>query len=169
MVGIGGAGKTTILYKLHLGEIVTTIPSIGFTVESVDHKTLSFAVWDESRNIAFPSLYRPYFDSACGIIFVVDSGDRDIIEEAKMRLHSRILSKVSPDVNLLVLANKQDLPNAMTVEEVTERLGLDGISDRKWLVRGTSGNSGDGIVESINWLLESIGEPLIQKRRLIFC
>jgi len=29
MVGLDAAGKTTILYKLKLGEIVTTIPTIG--------------------------------------------------------------------------------------------------------------------------------------------
>jgi len=35
MVGLDAAGKTTILYKLKLGEVVTTIPTIGFNVETV--------------------------------------------------------------------------------------------------------------------------------------
>ena len=38
MVGLDAAGKTTILYKLKLGEIVTTIPTIGFNVETVEYK-----------------------------------------------------------------------------------------------------------------------------------
>ena len=46
MVGLDAAGKTTILYKLKLGELVTTIPTIGFNVETVDYKNLSFTVWD---------------------------------------------------------------------------------------------------------------------------
>jgi GTPase SAR1 family protein len=40
------AGKTTILYKLKLGEVVTTIPTIGFNVETVEYKNISFTVWD---------------------------------------------------------------------------------------------------------------------------
>lgn len=46
MVGLDAAGKTTILYKLKLGEVVTTIPTIGFNVESVEYKNISFTVWD---------------------------------------------------------------------------------------------------------------------------
>ncbi|CAI0551878.1 unnamed protein product, partial [Linum tenue] len=47
MVGLDAAGKTTILYKLKLGEIVTTIPTIGFNVETVEYKNISFTVWDD--------------------------------------------------------------------------------------------------------------------------
>lgn len=45
-VGLDAAGKTTILYKLKLGEIVTTIPTIGFNVETVEYKNIQFTVWD---------------------------------------------------------------------------------------------------------------------------
>ncbi len=44
MVGLDAAGKTTILYKLKLGEVVTTIPTIGFNVETVEYKNISFTV-----------------------------------------------------------------------------------------------------------------------------
>ena len=56
MVGLDAAGKTTILYKLKLGEIVTTIPTIGFNVETVEYKNISFTVWvsDLLRFRAFP-------------------------------------------------------------------------------------------------------------------
>merc|ERR1712022_95923 len=46
MVGLDAAGKTTILYKLKLGEVVNTIPTIGFNVETVEYKNISFNVWD---------------------------------------------------------------------------------------------------------------------------
>lgn len=46
MVGLDAAGKTTVLYKLKLGEIVTTIPTIGFNVETVQYKNINFTVWD---------------------------------------------------------------------------------------------------------------------------
>ena len=46
MVGLDAAGKTTILYKLKLGELVITIRTIGFNVEAVEYKNLCFTVWD---------------------------------------------------------------------------------------------------------------------------
>merc|ERR1712032_1105691 len=46
MVGLDAAGKTTVLYKLKLGEVITTIPTIGFNVETVEYKNLNFTVWD---------------------------------------------------------------------------------------------------------------------------
>lgn len=46
MVGLDAAGKTTILYKLKLGEVVSSVPTIGFNVEKVEYKNISFTVWD---------------------------------------------------------------------------------------------------------------------------
>ena len=46
MLGLDAAGKTTILYKLKLGDVITTIPTIGFNVETVEYKNISFNVWD---------------------------------------------------------------------------------------------------------------------------
>ncbi|KAG8772101.1 Arf GTPase arf3 [Serendipita sp. 397] len=46
MVGLDAAGKTTILYKLKLGEVVTTIPTIGFNVETVEYRRVLLTVWD---------------------------------------------------------------------------------------------------------------------------
>lgn len=46
MLGLDGAGKTTILFKLKLGEVVSSIPTIGFNVETVEYKNIKFTVWD---------------------------------------------------------------------------------------------------------------------------
>ena len=59
MVGLDAAGKTTILYKLKLGEIVTTIPTIGFNVETVEYKNISFTVWGAQSMIHMPPSTRP--------------------------------------------------------------------------------------------------------------
>merc|ERR1719342_1401692 len=108
MVGLDAAGKTTILYKLKLGEIVTTIPTIGFNVETVEYKNISFTVWDVGGQDKIRPLWRHYFQNTQGLIFVVDSNDRERIREAV----------------LLIFANKQDLPNAMNAAEITDKLGL---------------------------------------------
>jgi len=87
MVGLDAAGKTTILYKLKLGEIVTTIPTIGFNVESVEYKNIFFTVWDVGGQDKIRPLWRHYFANTQGLIFVVDSNDRDRTAEAKDELH----------------------------------------------------------------------------------
>ncbi|RHN53418.1 putative small GTPase superfamily, ARF/SAR type, P-loop containing nucleoside triphosphate hydrolase [Medicago truncatula] len=46
MVGLDNAGKTTILYKLQIGKVVSTIPTIGFNAEKVEYKNVDFIVWD---------------------------------------------------------------------------------------------------------------------------
>lgn len=58
MVGLDAAGKTTILYKLKLGEVVTTIPTIGFNVETVEYKNISFTVWDVGGQDKIRTLWR---------------------------------------------------------------------------------------------------------------
>nr|VZI01095.1 unnamed protein product [Spirometra erinaceieuropaei] len=63
MVGLDAAGKTTILYKLKLGEIVTTIPTIGFNVETVEYKNVKFTVWDIRGQTTIRPLWRYYFQN----------------------------------------------------------------------------------------------------------
>eukprot|EP01069_Polyplicarium_translucidae_P009608 Polyplicarium_translucidae@DN3329_c1_g1_i8.p2 len=87
MVGLDAAGKTTILYKLKLGEVVTTIPTIGFNVETVEYKNISFIVWDVGGQVKIRKLWRHYYSNSRGLIFVIDSNDRDRIDEAREELH----------------------------------------------------------------------------------
>ncbi|EMS48325.1 ADP-ribosylation factor 1 [Triticum urartu] len=142
MVGLDAAGKTTILYKLKLGEIVTTIPTIGtdavrraaifcfrflpvaltltrpnrFNVETVEYKNISFTVWD------------------------VGGQDKDELRNAV----------------LLVFANKQDLPNAMNAAEITDKLGLHSLRQRHWYIQSACATSGEGLYEGLDWLSNNI-------------
>ena len=110
MVGLGAAGKTTILYKLKLGEIVTTIPTIGFNVETVEYKNINFTVWDVGGQDKIRPLWRHYFQNTQGLIFVVDSNDRDRAAEARDELHRMLNEDELRDAVLLVFANKQAPP-----------------------------------------------------------
>mmetsp|Transcript_21655 Transcript_21655/g.37172 ORF Transcript_21655/g.37172 Transcript_21655/m.37172 type:complete len:167 (-) Transcript_21655:892-1392(-) len=107
MVGLDAAGKTTILYKLKLGEVVTTIPTIGFNVETVDYKNISFTVWDVGGQDKIRPLWRHYYQNTQGLIFVVDSNDRDRIDAARDELHRMLGEDELREAVLLVFANKQ--------------------------------------------------------------
>ncbi len=156
MVGLDAAGKTTILYKLKLGEIVTTIPTIGFNVETVEYKNISFTVWDVGGQDKIRPLWRHYYQNTQGIIFVVDSNDRDRIGEAREELQRMLNEDELRDAVLLVFANKQDLPNAMTAAEITEKLGLQSIRPRSWFIQATCATSGDGLYEGLEWLASTL-------------
>ena len=76
VMGLDAAGKTTMLYKLKLGEVVTTIPTIGFNVETIEHKKVRIVCWDVGGKDKIRPLWRHYFQNTQAIIFVVDSNDR---------------------------------------------------------------------------------------------
>ncbi|KAG6916083.1 hypothetical protein DXG01_008511 [Tephrocybe rancida] len=156
MVGLDAAGKTTILYKLKLGEIVTTIPTIGFNVENVEYKNISFNVWDVGGQGKIRPLWRHYFQGAQGIIFVVDSNDQDRIAEAREELQQMLNSDDLRDVILLVFANKQDYPGAMNASEITDKLGLHGLRQRNWYIQATCATTGDGLYDGLEWLSRNI-------------
>merc|ERR1719468_533052 len=122
MVGLDAAGKTTILYRFKLGEVVTTIPTIGFNVETLEYKNLSFTVWDVGGQDKIRKLWRHYYQGNNGLIYVVDSNDRDRVDDAREELTKMLNEDEMRDAVLLVFANKQDLPDAMTAAEITEKL-----------------------------------------------
>lgn len=162
MVGLDAAGKTTILYKLKLGEVVTTIPTIGFNVETVEYKNISFTVWDVGGQDKIRPLWRHYFTNTQGLIFVVDSNDRERIAEAREELTKMLNEEELRSSALLVFANKQDLPNAFTVHEITEKLGLheSNLRSRKWYVQATCAPKGDGLYEGLDWLSNELAKAV---------
>merc|ERR1712212_416588 len=158
MVGLDAAGKTTILYKLKLGEIVTTIPTIGFNVETVEYKNISFTVWDVGGQDKIRPLWRHYFQNTQGLIFVVDSNDRERVQEAKEELARMLNEDELRDAVLLVFANKQDLPNAMSPTEITEKLGLSALRQRTWYIQATCATNGEGLYEGLDWLSNELSK-----------
>jgi len=158
MVGLDAAGKTTILYKLKLGEIVTTIPTIGFNVETVEYKNISFTVWDVGGQDKIRPLWRHYYQNTQGLIFVVDSNDRDRVVEAENELANMLKEDELRDAVILIFANKQDLPNAMTAAELTNKLNLNSLRNRHWYIQSTCATQGQGLYEGLDWLSNELAK-----------
>merc|ERR1712032_237231 len=164
MVGLDAAGKTTILYKLKLGEVVTTVPTIGFNVDTVEYKNISFTWGDVGGQDKIRPLWRHYYQGTNGLIFVVDSNDRDRIEDAKEELNKMLNEDEMRDAVLLVFANKQDLPNAMTAAEVTEKVGLHNLRNRQWYIQSACATTGDGLYEGLDWLSRTLSAKKINSK-----
>ncbi|XP_052058063.1 uncharacterized protein LOC127698586 [Mytilus californianus] len=151
LLGLDNAGKTTILYKLKLNEAVSTIPTLGFNVETVTPcKGLEFTVWDVGGQEKLRSLWNYYFQDTCGLIYVVDSNDRERYEMAREELFRVIETDEMREVPVVVLANKQDLPNSPKPDVLAEALSLQKLRDRKWFIQGTCASSGEGLYEGLN-------------------
>eukprot|EP00042_Codosiga_hollandica_P037612 m.299164 g.299164 ORF g.299164 m.299164 type:complete len:241 (+) comp55181_c0_seq3:174-896(+) len=156
-VGLDAAGKTTMLYKLKLGEVVTTIPTIGFNVETVEYKNISFTVWDVGGRNKLRSLWRHYFQGTMGVVFVVDSTDTHRMHEAAAELRRFMGEDELKNAVFLIAVNKMDLPNAMPVADVLRALKSDSFPAHiEWSIAGTCMHTGDGLPAALDWLSTAI-------------
>lgn len=155
MLGLDAAGKTSILYRLKLGQSIKSIPTVGFNVETVTYKNIKFSVWDVGGQDKIRPLWRHYYVGTQALIFVVDSADRDRIDEARNELHKIVNDREMRDAVILIFANKQDLPDAMKPNELQERLGLMRFHDRKWYIQPSCATAGDGLFEGLAWISDN--------------
>ena len=159
IVGLDNAGKTTTLYKMHLGEVVQTQPTIGSNVEAVKHDNVSFEVWDLGGQSSLRTQWESYYKGCDAMILMVDSTDRGRMNLSKQELFKMLDAeevKQNPKCCVLVFANKQDLPDAMTVVELTETLSLDTIIDRDWHVQACCALTGDGLNDGLSWVAHKV-------------
>ncbi|KAN0030679.1 hypothetical protein ACTA71_009320 [Dictyostelium dimigraforme] len=156
MIGLDGAGKSTLLYKLKLGDVVSTIPTIGFNVETIEYKNLSMTVWDVGGQYKIRALWKHYYQGSNAVIFVVDSTDRERIEEVKEEIDNILIQDELRGTHLLIFANKQDMNGAMNTAEIVNFLNLNSIKDRKWYVQPCSAIRSDGIYEGFDWVANSL-------------
>ena len=182
-------------------DVVTTIPTIGFNVETIEFGNMNITCWGMEVDISLSPavhgftfdhdsiwsdvggrdkirpLWRHYYQNTQGVVMVVDSNDRERISDdngygnsAKDELHRMMAEDELRDAVLLVFANKQDLPNAMSVEEVTERLGLNQLRNRRWYIQGCCATTGEGLYEGLEYFTNYFGsakhKKLMEKRKL---
>ena len=131
MLGLDAAGKTTILYKWKPFEVVSSVPAIGYHFETVEYKNIKFTAWDVGGSEKIGHLWRHYYNNTQGLIFVVDSSDKDRVDDAREELMRMLGEEELRDAVLLVFANKQDM-GVLSVTEINEKLGLHTLKGREW-------------------------------------
>ncbi|KAJ7763158.1 ADP-ribosylation factor [Mycena maculata] len=170
MLGLDASGKTTILYRLKTGEIVTTVPTIGFNIENIrvraaDGRHITMLCWDAGGCDMFrfkPELLRPWIAGSDALIWILDSSDRERIVESIEELGSHISVIVAHSANptrrdalpVLIVATKQDLPNVLSVDEIRDKVAkvADGAPN---FVLGSTRDGGN-FPEAFGWLLAQI-------------
>ncbi|PRP87202.1 ADP-ribosylation factor 1 [Planoprotostelium fungivorum] len=155
MIGLDAAGKTTILYKLKLGENVTTIPTLGFNVETIQYKDVNFTIWDVGGCDKIRPLWRHYFENTSALVFVIDSADRDRMEEIINEAISLSQQADLNDAAFLFFCNKQDISDAASVLELSNRF-LPAIKDRTYFFQGCVATQGEGLCDGLDWLITAL-------------
>eukprot|EP01119_Soliformovum_irregulare_P023709 TRINITY_DN8338_c0_g1_i1.p1 TRINITY_DN8338_c0_g1~~TRINITY_DN8338_c0_g1_i1.p1 ORF type:complete len:208 (+),score=55.30 TRINITY_DN8338_c0_g1_i1:81-626(+) len=153
LIGLDGSGKTTLLYKLKLNETVHTIPTIGFNVETISHRNVSFTFWDVGGQDKIRGLWKHYFQGAHAVIFMVDSCDKDRMEEAQEELHKACSEAALQGCVVLVFANKQDLPKAMPTDKMMSALGIHDLpKSMPHHLQSCVATTGEGLYEGLDWM-----------------
>jgi len=158
MLGLDAAGKTTVLYKLKLGDNLTPLPTIGFNVESVEYHNLILTIWDVGGQDKIRTLWNHYFDGTQGLIYVVDSNDVDRLAEAREELYKLLDDPRLRDVKLLVYCNKQDLPNSISPSKMAEELALSRLRPDQWYIQPCCATSGTGLYEGLDWFAKALNQ-----------
>ncbi|KAL9317972.1 hypothetical protein ACSQ67_014489 [Phaseolus vulgaris] len=169
VVGLDNAGKTTTLYKLHLGEVVTTNPTVGSNVEELVYKNIrfevealltplrnSFQVWDLGGQERLRTSWATYYRGTHAVIAVIDSSDRARISVMKDELFRLLGHEDLQHSVVLVFANKQDIKDAMTPAEITDALSLHSIKDHDWHIQACCALTGDGLYDGLGWIAQRV-------------
>ncbi|XP_012592770.1 ADP-ribosylation factor-like protein 11 [Microcebus murinus] len=166
MLGLNSAGKTMLLYKLKGHSLVETLPTIGFNVEPLEapgHMLLTF--WDVGGQTQLRASWKDHLEGTDVLVYVLDSTDEARLPEAVAELTEVLSDPNMAGVPFLVLANKQEAPEALSLREIRNRLGLERFQGRRWELRACSALTGEGLPEalqSLRRLLTARGHRCLQ-------
>jgi small GTP-binding protein len=156
ILGMQNAGKTTILYRLSLGTLVKTTPTIGSNVEELTYNNVKFQAWDLGGQESTRSVWDVYYMNTDAIVYVIDSHDDENFEESKAQFHKLLSHPNLKSTVILIFANKQDLPGAKTVDKLIHDYEFDKIQSHIWHIQSCSALKGEGMITGIKWLSEQL-------------
>ncbi|XP_042285277.1 ADP-ribosylation factor-like protein 14 [Thunnus thynnus] len=161
LLGLDNAGKSTLLYKLKHNARVSTVPTIGFNVEMLEarknKKNIALTLWDIGGQGKMRQHWNSFHQDTAAIVFVVDSSDRQRLEEARRELENTLRSDQLRGRPLILLANKQDVNDALTGTEIKDQFNLKKTcSDRDWFVQPCSASTGVGVQEAFRQVVQMV-------------
>ncbi|XP_060598982.1 ADP-ribosylation factor-related protein 1-like [Ruditapes philippinarum] len=166
ILGLDNAGKTTYLEQtkmkftknyqgMHLNKITTTV---GLNIGTIVIGGVKLKFWDLGGQEELQSLWDKYYAESHAVIYIVDSSDKERIDESKEAFDKMIVNETLKTVPLLLLANKQDLQDVVTVGDIKSvfNSSRELLGHRDCRVNGVSALKGDGINEGIEWMVDCI-------------
>lgn len=134
------------------------MPTQGFNIKSIEAHGFKLHVWDIGGQKTIRKYWRNYYENTDALVYVVDSGDVERLDECQEELAVLLKEKRLAGVPLLVFANKQDLLSSLSQDEVADKLGLLEIEDRAYQIASCSGKTGEGLTDGLEWMVEQVGD-----------
>ncbi|CAF1253921.1 unnamed protein product [Adineta steineri] len=157
MLGLDNAGKTTILYQMKHTEDYSTVPTVGFNVETISPcHGITLTVWDVGGQDHLRTLWHHYFDNVDGLVFVIDSTDRNRLSLAKAELKGIFHHDTMKNVPLVIIANKQDRTDALSTDILIEKLDLNQWYNGTFNIIPCCALTGDGLKSAFTVLAKTI-------------
>ncbi|KAJ4460069.1 putative ADP-ribosylation factor 1 [Paratrimastix pyriformis] len=156
IIGLDNAGKTTILYRMQLGQLTQTLPTVGLNVEELKFNGLKLTVWDLGGQATIRPYWKLYYQNCGAIVFVVDSSDTRRLGVSRQELFAMLQEEELQRLPVLIFANKMDLPGALSVAAITEQMHLTEIRDRPYHIQQSSAVDGRGLAEGFTWLTNQL-------------
>ncbi|KAH9909000.1 P-loop containing nucleoside triphosphate hydrolase protein [Xylariomycetidae sp. FL2044] len=155
MIGLQNAGKTSLLRVLSGSEFtIDSIPTVGFNMKRLQRGHVTLKCWDLGGQPRFRPMWERYCRGVNAIVFIVDIADMSCLEQAKEELHSLMSQPSLEGIPLLVLGNKSDLPDKLSVDELIDALDLKRIALREVSCYGISAKEETNLDAVIQWLLK---------------
>eukprot|EP00929_Paragymnodinium_shiwhaense_P015479 TRINITY_DN123576_c0_g1_i1.p1 TRINITY_DN123576_c0_g1~~TRINITY_DN123576_c0_g1_i1.p1 ORF type:complete len:198 (-),score=40.81 TRINITY_DN123576_c0_g1_i1:171-764(-) len=165
LLGIDNAGKTTTLEQMKTlfgqkGMPADRIPpTIGLNLGRIQIDSVVAVFWDLGGHASFRSVWHNYYAEVQGVMFVLDSADAARMDEARDTLVDILSHEAMRGVPVLCMANKQDLPDAMSAKEICRRLDSEQwLGNRPFHVHPCSALRGQGLEAGVRWLLAEAGK-----------
>ncbi|VFQ98368.1 unnamed protein product [Cuscuta campestris] len=163
ILGIDKAGKTTLLEKLKSQFLNIEglppdriVPTVGLNIGRVEVSNSKLVFWDLGGQPGLRSIWEKYYEEANAVLFVVDAACPSRFEDAKSALEKVLRHEDLHGAPLLIVANKQDLAEAASAEELDRYLDLKKLGERVYKIQAVSAYEGIGIKESVNWLVDAM-------------
>eukprot|EP01119_Soliformovum_irregulare_P007452 TRINITY_DN1987_c0_g1_i2.p1 TRINITY_DN1987_c0_g1~~TRINITY_DN1987_c0_g1_i2.p1 ORF type:complete len:139 (+),score=39.87 TRINITY_DN1987_c0_g1_i2:309-725(+) len=130
------------------------IPTVGFNMKKITKGNVTIKLWDIGGQPRFRSMWERYCRGVNAIVFVVDAADSDKLEEAKNNLVELLNKPPLAGIPVLVLANKNDLPEALAAEDIISALSLKSITGREVCCYSISAKNQVNIDMTLEWLIK---------------
>ncbi|EAS01025.1 ADP-ribosylation factor family protein (macronuclear) [Tetrahymena thermophila SB210] len=159
MLGLWCSGKTTMLYRMKLGQVVRTIPTIGFNIEEIQYNDFVFEITESGGGDRIYPLFRHYMPGKDGMIVIVDSSDFSY-QQLLQNTFKDCIDKIYVDkkIPVLILANKSDKCK-YTDNEILQYVGVHDIENKIFYnIIHTNCMSGEGINQAFDWLYQTFSK-----------